>query len=133
MVTDLFLKKSGKNKGKLRTRYPNNHENFKNSKPRVRFYWFLCKKRVLVKERFHNNLQIQLVLLRNGFRLYLSGSSYMFTCSFYNFKYLTFRFSYFCYCETSHNLIQQLITTVENSPEFKISCFACVCMEIWDI
>ena len=28
---------------KLRTIYPKNHENFKNSKPRVQFYWFLQK------------------------------------------------------------------------------------------
>ena len=31
------LKKSGKNKNKLRTIYPKNHEIFKNSKPRVQF------------------------------------------------------------------------------------------------
>ena len=37
------LKKSGKNKNKLRTIYPKNHENFKNSKPRIQFYWFLKK------------------------------------------------------------------------------------------
>ena len=37
-------KKSGENKNKLRKIYPNNHENFKNSKPRVQFYWFLLKK-----------------------------------------------------------------------------------------
>ena len=35
------FKKSGENKNKLRTIYPKNHENFKNSKPRVQFYWFL--------------------------------------------------------------------------------------------
>ena len=35
--------KNGENKNKLRTLYPKNHENFKNSKPRVptvQFYWF---------------------------------------------------------------------------------------------
>ena len=39
-----IFKKSGKNKNKLRTIYPKNHEHFKNSKPRVEFYWFLYKK-----------------------------------------------------------------------------------------
>ena len=39
-------KNSGKNKNKLRTIYHKNHENFKNSKPRVQFYWFLYKKSV---------------------------------------------------------------------------------------
>ena len=34
-------KKSGENKNKLRKIYPKNHENFKNSKSRVQFYWFL--------------------------------------------------------------------------------------------
>ena len=38
--------KSGENKSKLRIIYPKNHKNFKNSKPRVKFYWFLNKKRV---------------------------------------------------------------------------------------
>ena len=40
------FKKLGKNKNKLRAIYPKNHENFKNSKPRVQFYWFLYKKRL---------------------------------------------------------------------------------------
>ena len=40
----IFLKKSGENKNKLRTIYPKNHGNFRNSKPRVEFYWFLYKK-----------------------------------------------------------------------------------------
>ena len=35
------LGKSGENKTKLGKIYPNHHENFKNSKPRVQFYWFL--------------------------------------------------------------------------------------------
>ena len=35
------FKKIGKNKNKLRTIYPENHENIKNNKPRVQFYWFL--------------------------------------------------------------------------------------------
>ena len=39
-------KRSRKNKNKLRTIFPKNHENFKNSKPRVQFYWFLYKKSV---------------------------------------------------------------------------------------
>ena len=39
-----MFKNSKKNKNKLRTTYPKNHENFKNSKPRVQFYWFLQKK-----------------------------------------------------------------------------------------
>ena len=33
--------KSGRNKNKLKTIYPKNHENFKNSKPKVQIYWFL--------------------------------------------------------------------------------------------
>ena len=33
--------KSGRNKNKLKTIYPKNHVNFKNSKPRVQIYWFL--------------------------------------------------------------------------------------------
>ena len=36
--------KKGKNKNKLRTTFPKNHEKFKNSKPRVQLYWFLYKK-----------------------------------------------------------------------------------------
>ena len=36
------------NKNKLRTIYPKDYENFKNSKPRVQFYWFLEKKSVFV-------------------------------------------------------------------------------------
>ena len=35
------LKKSGENKNKLRKIYPNDHENFKNSKSRGQFYWLL--------------------------------------------------------------------------------------------
>ena len=35
------LKKSGKNKNKLRTIHPKNHENFKNIKPRFKFYLFV--------------------------------------------------------------------------------------------
>ena len=38
------LKKSEKNKNKLRAIYPKNYENFKKSKTRVQFYWFLLKK-----------------------------------------------------------------------------------------
>ena len=38
-------KKLGYNKNKLRIVYPNNHEEFKNSKLRIQFYWFLCKKK----------------------------------------------------------------------------------------
>ena len=45
-ITDYYcimknLKKLGENKNKLRTIYPKNHENFKNSRLRVQFYWFL--------------------------------------------------------------------------------------------
>ena len=36
-----ILKKMGKNKNKCRKIYSKNHEHFKNSKPRVQFYWFL--------------------------------------------------------------------------------------------
>ena len=39
-----FKKKSGENKNKLRTTYPQNHENFKNNNPRAQLYWFLWKK-----------------------------------------------------------------------------------------
>ena len=39
-----FFKISGKNKNKLRAIYPKNHENIKNSKPRIQFYWFLQKR-----------------------------------------------------------------------------------------
>ena len=39
-----IFKKSGENKNKLRTIYPKNHENIKNSKPRIQFYWFLLTK-----------------------------------------------------------------------------------------
>ena len=39
-------KKSRESKNKLRTIYPKNHEDFKNSKPRVQFFWFLYEKRV---------------------------------------------------------------------------------------
>ena len=35
-----FLHKIGKKQNKLKTIYPKNHENFKNSKPRIQFYWF---------------------------------------------------------------------------------------------
>ena len=38
-----FFKKLEKNKNKLGTIYPKNHEYFKNSKPSVQFYWFLKK------------------------------------------------------------------------------------------
>ena len=38
-------KKSGENKNILQTICPKNHENFKNSKSRVQFYWFLYKKK----------------------------------------------------------------------------------------
>ena len=36
-----ILEKSGENKSKLRETYPNNHENFENSKSRVQFCWLL--------------------------------------------------------------------------------------------
>ena len=43
IITVLWKKnlKSGQNKKTLRTTYPKNHENFKNSKSKVQFYWFL--------------------------------------------------------------------------------------------
>ena len=34
-------KSQEKYKNKLRTLHPKNHKNFKNSKPRLQFYWFL--------------------------------------------------------------------------------------------
>ena len=40
-IMEIFFKKLGENKNKLRTICPKNHENFKNGKPRVQFYWFL--------------------------------------------------------------------------------------------
>ena len=45
-------RKSGKNKNKLKTIYPKNQENFKNSKPKVHFYWFLYKKECIVLIRY---------------------------------------------------------------------------------
>ena len=39
-----IFQKWGENKNKLRKAYPKNHENFKNSKPRVQFCWFFLKK-----------------------------------------------------------------------------------------
>ena len=39
-------KKSGGNKNKFGTTNSKNHENFKNIKPRVQFYWFLYEKSV---------------------------------------------------------------------------------------
>ena len=38
------IKKIRKNRNKLRTIYPENHESFKNSKPTIQFYWVLLKK-----------------------------------------------------------------------------------------
>ena len=37
MYYENLKKQSGENKSKLRTIYPKNHENFKNSKPRAQF------------------------------------------------------------------------------------------------
>ena len=39
-IMEKFLK-MGESKNNLRTIYSKNHENFKNSKPRVHFFWFL--------------------------------------------------------------------------------------------
>ena len=39
-----------KNWGRIRTIYPKSHENFKNSKPRVQFYWFLYKKECIATQ-----------------------------------------------------------------------------------
>ena len=43
-----IFKKSRENKNKLKTIYPKNHENFKNSKSKVQFYWFVNKKECTV-------------------------------------------------------------------------------------
>ena len=40
-------------KNKLRTIYPKNHECFTNRKPRIQFYWFLCKKIVYTNTVIH--------------------------------------------------------------------------------
>ena len=48
------LIKIGKNKNKLRTIYPKNHENFKNSKPRIQFYWFLHIKKSVLGQGAYN-------------------------------------------------------------------------------
>ena len=37
-------KKTGKNKNKLKTKYPKKHGNFKNTKPMVQFNWFYLEK-----------------------------------------------------------------------------------------
>ena len=47
-----FFTKSEKNKNKLRIIYPKNYENFKNSKPKVRFYWFLEFRWILIRHSF---------------------------------------------------------------------------------
>ena len=41
MYYEKFKRNLGENKSKLRKIYPHNHENFKNSKSRVIFYWLL--------------------------------------------------------------------------------------------
>ena len=51
-----FQKISRKNKNKLRVIYPKSHGNFKNSKPRVQFYWFLLKKSVRADFAIHTFL-----------------------------------------------------------------------------
>ena len=50
-------KKSEKNKDKLRGIYTKNHGNFKNSKPRVQFYWFLQKKSISWVQFSSNKLE----------------------------------------------------------------------------
>ena len=45
----------GENKKKLRTIYPKNHEDFKNSKPRIQFYWF--KKKRIVSSQCYQRLE----------------------------------------------------------------------------
>ena len=40
-IMEKNFKKIGENKSKLRKIYPNNHENFKNKKSRVQFYWLV--------------------------------------------------------------------------------------------
>ena len=47
----LYQKISWKNKNKLRTIYLKNHENFKNSKPRVKFYGYYKK---IYKRKIYN-------------------------------------------------------------------------------
>ena len=44
-ITTKNKKKLRKNKNELGTIYPKNHENVKNRKPRVQFYWFLWKEK----------------------------------------------------------------------------------------
>ena len=46
-----FFTKSEKNKNKLRI-YSKNYENFKNSKPKVQFYWFLEFRWILIRHSF---------------------------------------------------------------------------------
>ena len=78
-------KKLGENKNKLRTLYPKNHENFKNSKPKVQFYWFLYKKVHLENFREHKIG----MLARKGLRhFYLKYRSYQ---KFRNLNLLLFK------------------------------------------
>ena len=60
-IIENFKKISGKNKNKLRTMYPKNPENFKNSKSRVQIYRFLSKRKVIF-----------LVLVNASCKLFLS-------------------------------------------------------------
>ena len=56
----------GKNKNKLRTLYTKTHENFKNSKPRVQFYWLLQKNSIPQQEEGNYYSVIRGVLYRSG-------------------------------------------------------------------
>ena len=46
---------------KLRTLYPKNNKNFKNSKPRVEFYWFFYKKSIPLP-KFQTKVQCLFIL-----------------------------------------------------------------------
>ena len=50
--------------------YPKNHENFKNSKPRVQFYWFLSKKKSVLGDGWgYHPKCVQLRIGEGGERL----------------------------------------------------------------
>ena len=78
-------KKLGENKKKLRTIYPKNHENFKNSKPKVQFYWFLYKNVHLENLRDH---KIGMLATKGLRYFYLKYRSYQ---KFRNLNLLLFK------------------------------------------
>ena len=51
-IMEKKFKKSGKNKNNLKTIYPKNHENLKNTKPRVQFHLFLWKKSAVLNNNY---------------------------------------------------------------------------------